>query len=172
MTDPFVGEILLMAITYVPQGFADCNGQLLAINQNQALFSLLGTTFGGNGTTNFALPDLRGRAPIHFGQGSGLTSYTLGGKGGAETVALNSTQMPSHQHTPLCSSAVGNQVAPAGNVWAGSANDNLYSTATPSTTMYAAAVGSAGNNQAHENRQPVLALRYVIALVGVYPSRP
>ena len=166
MEDPFIGEITLMAFDFPPRNWAQCNGQILPIAQNQSLFALLGTTFGGNGTTNFALPDLRGRVAMGVGN-----THTLSERAGAETVTLLQSQMPAHTHSPNCSSATGNQAAPGGNTWAKSTNDNLYSSAAPDTAMNAAAVQSAGGGQAHENRQPFLALNYVIALAGFFRSR-
>ncbi len=169
--EPFLGQIFLMSFNFVPKGYLPCNGQLLPINQNQALFSLLGTTYGGNGTTNFALPDLRGRAAIGAGNGAGLTPRTLGEAGGQESVTLVVANLPAHTHTPTCSASVGGQAAPASNVWAKSTNDNLYSSGTPDTAMNAGTITATGGGQGHENRQPFLTLNYVIATQGVYPSR-
>lgn len=166
MGDAFIGEIFLVSFDFAPRNWALCNGQLLPIAQNQALFALIGTTFGGNGTTNFALPDLRGR--VAMGEGN---AHVLGERTGAESVTLFANQMPAHTHAANCSSATGNQAAPGGNTWAKSTNDNLYSTAAPDTAMNAAVVQNAGGGQPHENRQPYLVLNYVIALAGIFPSR-
>src|SRR6187399_3074015 len=120
MAEPFLGEIRLMSFGFAPKGWAFCNGQFLPINQNQALFSLLGTTYGGNGQTNFALPDLRGRIPVHSGQGPGLSNSSLGETGGTEAVTLTVAQLPRHSHAAQGASGAGNSSGPAGQVWAGS----------------------------------------------------
>jgi len=172
--DPFIGQIILFAGNYAPQGWAFCNGQLLPIASYTALFSILGTTYGGNGVNNFALPDLRGRAPIHFGQGLGLSPYALGETGGVETVTLNAIQMPAHTHSvaPAASSQKGNQGNPVGNVpavlSAQGRNEEMYANA-PNGSMAPVNTSSAGNGQPHENRQPYLAMNYIIALNGVFP---
>jgi microcystin-dependent protein len=166
MAEPFLGSILIFGGNFAPQGWAFCNGQLLPINQNQALFSLLGTTYGGNGQTTFALPDLRGRVPIHFGQGPGLSSYSEGQVGGVESVTLIATQMPQHQHVqPATNADEGtnrpNSAVPArGGVYAAGSDGSALAPTSP-----------AGGNQAHENRQPFLAINFIIALQGIFPSR-
>ena len=166
MAEPFLGQIMLFAGNFAPAGWAFCNGQLLSIQQNTALFSILGTTYGGNGQTTFALPDLRGRAPIHFGQGPGLSSYSLGQIAGVETVTLNVTQLPAHQHAQPASNAEqdtnrpNNAVPARGGVYAASGDGSALD---PSTAV--------GGNQPHENRPPYLAMNYVIALQGIFPSR-
>jgi microcystin-dependent protein len=164
MAEPFLSEIRLFSFDFVPKGWAPCNGQLLPINQNQALFSLVGTRYGGNGVTNFALPDLRARVPIHFGG-----SHTLGEAGGSEAVTLNIQQMPQHTH-PLNGSTVasGGNDNPTGR-FLGSAS-NLYHTPASLTPMNAGMVSNAGGSQPHENRQPFLALTFGIALQGIFPS--
>ena len=173
MSEPFVGEIRMVGFNFAPVGWAQCNGQLLAIQSNQALFSLLGTTYGGNGTTNFALPDLRSRVPVHVGQGAGLSLYNLGEQTGSETVVLLGTQMPVHNHPVSCYTGGGNQPGPSGNLPAvestGTSLD--YTNAAGNGTMNAAMVGNAGSGQAHTNIQPVLCVNFIIALSGIFPSR-
>ena len=174
MQDPWLGEIALVAFNFAPQGWAFCNGQLLSIAQNTALFSLLGTTYGGDGQTTFALPNLQSRAPLHFGQGTGLSPYVLGATGGVESVTLQTPQIPAHTHsyTPQASTAGGTAVSPAGAFWAESASgDTIYQGGTSNTQMAPQTLGNTGGGQAHENRQPLLALNYVIALTGIFPSR-
>ena len=168
---PFIGQIMIGGFNFPPQGWAFCNGQLMPISQNTALFSLLGTTFGGNGTTTFALPDLRGRIPVHNGQGTGLSNYNLGDTAGVETVTLTPDQLPAHTHAAQATTAIGNTAGRSGTVWAKPAgNDNIYSSAAPSQVLSGNAVGPVGG-QPHENRQPLLALNYCIALFGIFPSR-
>ena len=170
MADPYIGEIRMFAGNFAPLGWAFCNGALLPIAQYEALFSLLGTTYGGDGQTTFALPDLRGRGPIHAGQGPGLTNHPQGEQGGTETVTLTVAQMPAHTHAPAASSAAGTSSHPNGNVWAASStSDNQYA-GTSNTTMNPATIGVAGGNQPHDNRQPVLAINFIISLEGIYPS--
>jgi len=168
MSSPFLGEITLFGFNFAPRGWALCSGQLLPINQNDALFSILGTTYGGNGTTSFALPDLRGRTPIHGGTGPGLSNYVLGQQGGTENVTLLSSQMPSHQHTASASSGAPAVASPAAAAWA-SGGSSAYQ-ASANTIMSANAFANAGGNQAHNNQQPSLALNYCIALFGIFPS--
>ena len=169
---PFIGEISMVGFNFPPVGWAFCNGQLLSISQNTALFSLLGTTYGGNGTTNFALPDFRSRVPIHLGQGSGLSNYQLGESGGSESVTLTSNQIPSHNHSVACQSAGGNQSSPGLHFPAsdGTGNALPYST-TADSTMAPTAVGTTGGGQSHTNVQPFLTCNFIIALTGVFPSR-
>ncbi len=175
MSDPFIGEIRMFAGNFAPRGWALCNGQLLPIAQNTALFSILGTTYGGNGQTTFALPDLRGRVPLSSGQGPGLSPYTLGEMAGSESVTLLTTQMPTHTHTLNASTQPGSATSPAGGVCASGVdsqggNVNGY-VASPNTTMAPQAIGAAGGNQPHENRQPYLCVNFIIALQGIFPSR-
>ena len=164
MSEPFIGEVKVFGFNYAPKGWALCNGQLLSINQNQALFSLLGTTYGGNGQTTFALPDLRGRTPLHVGNG-----VTLGQSAGQETHTLTTTEMPMHTHLVSASSATDNKTTATGSVW-GASTSNPYAPQS-NTTMAPNAIGTAGQSQPHENRQPYLTLNFCIALVGIYPSR-
>jgi microcystin-dependent protein len=168
MSQPFVGEISPVAFAFAPKGWALCNGQILPINQNQALFSLLGTTYGGDGVRTFALPDLRGRVIVHS---SG--AYPLGAAGGVESVTLNVNQMPVHSHAPVCSTQIGTTGGDAGQVWAGSATgETLYQTgANPNGSMASGSITSNGSSQPHTNLQPFLAVNFIIALQGIFPSR-
>lgn len=174
--DPFIGEVKLFAGNFAPRGWAFCEGQLLPISQNSALFSILGTTYGGDGRTTFALPDLRGRVAIGPGHGPGLSAYREGQKGGQEHVTLTVSQMPSHNHVvnQKAVAALGDSNDPTGRTLANTGDfDNEYSSATPDTNMSpnSILVGHAGGNQSHENRQPFLAIYYIIALQGIFPSR-
>jgi len=164
MAEPFLSEIKLVSFNFPPKGWALCNGQLLPINQNQALFSLLGTTYGGNGQTNFALPNLRGRVPIHFG------THDLGEAAGSTSVTINIQQLATHAHTLQVSNANGTTASPSGG-FLGAAN-NLYHQPTGSfTTMEPSSVGSVGGSQPHNNMMPYLVLNFIIALQGIFPSR-
>jgi microcystin-dependent protein len=167
--DPFLGEIRPFGFDFAPHGWAQCNGQILSIAQNTALFSLLGTTYGGNGQTTFALPDLRGRTAISSGQGGGLASYSLGQVGGLESVTLNVNEMPAHNHNVNVTNQAGSSPAPAG-LYPAKTNTAAYK-AGPSGTMAADELGNAGSNQPHTNLQPTLAVNYCIALQGIFPSR-
>jgi microcystin-dependent protein len=188
--DPFVGQILWFPFNFAPPGYALCQGQILPISQNTALFSLLGTTYGGNGQSNFALPDLQGKVALGFGQGPLLTNYSQGETGGSETVALLTSTIPSHTHavsaapgasTVACKNGPGNQPTPAGNVPAieSTGVTATYSSAVPDSAMAAgsialsgaAAVGAAGGSLPHTNLQPHLAINYCIALQGIFPAR-
>ncbi len=175
--EPFIGEIAMFGGNFAPRSWALCNGQLLPISQNEALFSLLGTTYGGDGRTTFGLPDLRGRVPIHAGQGPGLSNYQLGQRGGAETVTLTSAEMPSHNHTSALEMRVGSSAPdtadPNGNIIT---SCKIYSSVkNPSVKlgdgMFTNTIGNTGGNQAHENRPPFQTINYIIALQGTYPSR-
>jgi microcystin-dependent protein len=169
---PFLGQIMWTPYNFAPTGFAFCNGQLLSIAQNAALFSLIGTTYGGDGIATFALPDLRGRTSIAAGQGPGLSNYNAGDHGGAEGVALSVNQIAAHSHAANCSTARGNSATPtAATIWATtSGGDHVYSTSAPNATRADAAVGATGGSQPHENRPPFLTLNYFIALIGIFPS--
>jgi microcystin-dependent protein len=169
MSEPFIAEVKIFAGNFAPRSWAFCDGQLLPIAQNQALFSLVGTIYGGDGRTTFALPDLRGRVPVHPGRGPGLTDYQLGERGGAETVTLTTNQMPQHTHSVSCSANDATLGLPAGNFPA-TTGDNVYSQ-TSDATMNSGMLSSVGGSQPHENRQPYLAINFVIALQGIYPSR-
>ncbi|MCB1869200.1 MAG: phage tail protein [Gammaproteobacteria bacterium] len=170
MSDPFIAEVKIFAGNFAPRSWAFCNGQLLPISQNTALFSLVGTTFGGDGRTTLGLPDLQGRAPMHPGNGPGLTGRRLGEKVGRESETLTAQQLPSHSHT-LNAASNATQAGPGSGVSVGTAP--MYNAGGTSQPMAAAAIGSAGaaTVQPHNNMQPYLALNFVIALQGVYPSR-
>jgi microcystin-dependent protein len=164
MAEPFLGEIRIMSFDYAPQGWAQCNGQLLPINQNQAMFSLLGTTFGGDGRTTFGLPNLQARIPIHFGVG-----HVPGERGGEDAHTLSEGEMAAHTHFVNVSSAsTGGNSVPTGR-FLGSAN-NMYHQASNLTPINPLTVGKAGGGQAHPNDQPYLALNFCIAMVGIFPS--
>ena len=164
MAEPFLSEIRIMSFVFAPKGWALCNGQLLPINQNQGLFSLLGTTFGGDGRVNFALPDLRGRTPIHVGSG-----HTLGERGGEQAHTLSIAELPEHTHVLQASSTAGNVPVPSSNVLATSPS-NLYSAPTNLTSLSSTSVTNTGGSQAHLNMQPFLTLNFSIALQGIFPS--
>ena len=170
MAEPFIGEIRMFGGNFAPRGWSFCNGSILSIADNEALFFLLGTTYGGDGQTTFALPDLRGRAPVHQG-----AQFILGQKAGVEQVTLISNQLPLHSHQAT-GATVGDATTPLGNFWSTDAGGNVaaYHTTTaggPDSTMAAAAIGQAGGSQPHENMQPYLAINYIIALFGVFPSQ-
>jgi microcystin-dependent protein len=178
MADPFVAEIRILPTNFAPTGWAFCDGQILPISQNTALFSLLGTTYGGDGKSNFALPNLQGRAALHVGSspGPGLSLRDLGETGGADTVALIPTEMPAHSHPPVqCNADGGDQNAPGGNLWslAGAVKGlEMYASAVGSArTMHPNAMGTAGNSQPHNNLPPYLTLNFCIALQGIFPPR-
>ena len=168
----FIGEVRLFAGNFAPRGWAFAAGQLLSVSQNTALYSILGTTYGGEGRTTFALPDLRGRVPLGTGQGPGLTNRTLGQKGGAETHSLRVAEMPSHNHQAMGTKEVATQFSPEGNVWAGIERLKLYNpSAGRLVTMSRSAIGRTGGSRAHNTMQPFLGLNYIICLQGMYPSR-
>lgn len=173
MSDPFVGEIFMGGFNFAPRGFALCDGQILPINQNQALFSILGTTYGGDGRTSFGLPDLRGRTPVHEGQGPGLPSKSLGRKEGAETVVLAPNDLPAHRHTLRATNTEATAMSPGGNVLANPTTGQQAYKLNPSTRvgMNPAAVASTGSGQGHANVQPSLTINFFIALTGIFPSR-
>ena|ERR1022692_3560582 len=170
MSQPYVGEIRMFAGNFAPSGWAFCAGQLLAIAENDTLFNLIGTTYGGDGQSTFALPDLRSRVPINQGQGSGLSNYPLAQNGGFETVTLQLAQIPSHTHVPAANSAVGSSTSPSGNFWAERSGTNEYSNVTPNGNMNAGTLQSTGGSQPHDNMLPFLAINFIISLFGVYPS--
>lgn len=169
MTDPYLGEIRPFGFSFAPAGWALCQGQLLSIAQNTALFSLLGTQYGGDGTTTFALPDLRGRVPIGFGQGPGLPNHIQGETGGAEAVTLTSAQTPAHHH-PVAAASNATTKNPSGAVPAFTTAASSYGT-TADLTMSPTMTASSGGNQPHDNMQPYLVTNWCIALQGVYPPR-
>ena len=173
MSEPFLAEIRIFPYNFAPRGWAFCQGQLLSISQNTALFSIIGTTYGGNGITTFGLPDLQGRVPVHVGQGPGLSPYDLGQEGGTETVTLLATQIPPHSHPARCLNGMANSAAPNSNVWAIDAGGNpQYGSIKAAGTMAPNIVAAAGGGQPHNNIQPYLTLNYCIALQGIFPTRP
>jgi microcystin-dependent protein len=172
--NPYLGEIRIFSGNFAPKGWAMCNGQLLSIQSNTALFSLLGTYYGGNGTTTFALPDLRGRLPVHQGQGQGLSPYNIGQIGGNESVTLITQQLPRHNHNVGSFNGPGNSQHPSNANLASTtdANDKMYtSAASDGTTLNTAAMTFNGNSQPHNNLQPYLCMTFIIATVGIYPPR-
>jgi len=171
MSEPFVGEIRMFAGNFAPRGWAFCDGQLLAVSQNDALFSLLGTIYGGDGRTTYGLPDLRGRIPIHAGSGPGLSPRRLGAKAGGEKVTLTVNQMPSHGHPLQVTASNGPETNPGGNALAGSTLLEAYADETPDTNMATSSVTSVGGSRSHTNLMPFLCIHFIIALYGIYPSR-
>ena len=165
MAEPFLSEIRIMSFSFAPRGWALCNGQLLPINQNQALFSLLGTTYGGNGQTNFGLPNLQGNVPIHVGQG-----FILGQKGGEQAHTLSIAEIPTHVHNMQASSTAGDGPAPGGQLLAPGQSTQLYGVAANLTSLQPSTVANVGGSQAHLNMQPFLTLNFCIALQGIFPS--
>lgn len=172
MTDPFVAEIRMFGFNFAPTGWAMCNGQLLPISQNTALFSLLGTTYGGDGQSTFALPDLQGSVPMHPGQGPGLSLHDLGESAGSDTVTLLDSEIPVHAHTVTTSQSDGTSQAAAGEKLASGIGIAQYATAANLTSMAFQSVGVAGADLPHNNLQPYLVLNFCIALQGVFPPRP
>lgn len=170
MADPFVAEIRIFPFNFAPKGWAWCDGQLLPLSQNTALFSLLGTTYGGDGKSNFALPDLQGRAPMHPGQGPGLSLHDLGETGGSDTVTLLETEIPAHSHTLNTSIRPADSLSPA--ALAVGTGNNAYAPPGNSTVAAPQALAPAGGGQPHNNMQPYLTFYFCIALQGVFPPRP
>ena len=166
MAEPFLSEIRIMSFGFPPKGWALCNGQLLPINQNQALFSLLGTTYGGNGQTNFALPNLQGRTPIHMGSG-----FILGQNGGEQAHTLSIAEIPTHTHAANASAAAGNNVVPTGAVLGSPLSLSYRPADTGLTSMVPGTLANVGGSQAHLNMQPFLTLSFCIALQGIFPSQ-
>ena len=173
MSNPFVAEIRIFTGNFAPKGWAFCDGQILTISQNTALFSLLGTMYGGNGQTTFALPDLQGRAPLHQGQGNGLSQYSIGQQSGTETVTLLISEMPGHNHQEMGSNTNSTQQSPIGNFSSGSTQNKRYAAAAnnPDTQMNPFILGVNGGGLPHNNMPPYLILNFIIALQGVYPPR-
>lgn len=171
MADPFVAEIRIFPFNFAPRGWAWCDGQLLPLSQNTALFSLLGTTYGGNGKSNFALPDLQGRAPMHPGQGPGLSLHDLGETGGSETVSLLESEIPSHTHSMMASQADGGETTPAGQLTATGIGVGAFAPPNPQVQLSPNAIAPAGGDQPHNNMQPYLTFYFNIALQGVFPPR-
>lgn len=177
MVDPTIGQIIMFAGNFAPSGWMLCNGQLLSIADNTALYALIGTTYGGDGQTTFALPDLRGCLPVHQGTGPGLSTVFMGEVAGVEQVTLTSNQLPSHIHSLVSLSAtnaapLGNatHVSPAGKSLA-TGQTKAYSTTAPSAPLNAASLTATGGNQAHDNMMPYLCVNFIIALIGIFPSR-
>jgi microcystin-dependent protein len=160
----------MFAGNFAPRSWALCDGQLLAISQNEALFSLLGTTYGGDGRTTFGLPDLRGRIPIHEGTGPGLSPRNLGAKSGQEKVTLTANQLASHNHPLKASTDAGGESSPAGNVTGESPSLDIYAEENPTVALSPAAIAGVGGSQSHNNIQPFLCVNFIIALVGIFPS--
>lgn len=172
-SEPFIGQIAFVAFNYAPNGWVECNGQTMSIAQNETLFSLLGTTYGGNGMTTFQLPDMRGRVLVHNGKGNWTSDYQMGQMGGQESVTLTNAQMPSHSHSVNAVLADGNQSTPKGNLPANTKTlDQEYSNSSPDTTMRQEMIAPSGGNQPHENIQPYVAMKCIIAIQGIYPPRP
>jgi microcystin-dependent protein len=172
--DPFVAEIRIFPFNFAPKGWAFCDGQILPLSQNTALFSLLGTTYGGDGKSNFALPDMQGNAPMHPGQGPGLSLHDLGETGGSETVSLLESEIPAHSHALTANSNPGNVKLPSASVTlarSGGAAENTYGPASSLVNMNDNVLTPAGGDQPHNNMQPYLTLSFCIALQGVYPPR-
>ena len=165
MSEPFLAEIRIVAFNFAPRGWAFCDGQILPINQNQSLYSLLGTTYGGDGRTSFALPDNRGRTPVHVGDG-----FRLGEKTGEETHTLSASEMPAHDHVVRGTSSTANTTVPNGGLLA-SAGSTVYRSLSNATALVGSVLGNTGGGQGHENMQPYLALNFCIALRGLFPSR-
>ncbi len=171
MSDPYIGEIRMFGGSFAPAGWALCNGQLLPISENDALFTLIGTTYGGDGQETFGLPNLNGRLPVHQGQGPGLSqSYQMGEMAGVESVTLSVNQMPAHPHGFLANNAGGGQAQPSGGVL-GKTNLDLYSAQFTRVNMLAQALSPAGGSQPHDNMQPYLCVTYIISLFGIFPSQ-
>jgi len=169
--EPFIGEIIWVGFTFCPRGWTEANGQLLDIASNTALFSLYGTTYGGDGRTTFALPDLRGRSPVHTGTGPGLSAKPQGQKQGAETKTLTNSELPTHTHQLNANPGRADSVNPAGGLLASPGRTRIYSDASSSTAMENASISSTGNSQAFSIRDPYLVVRACVALTGVFPSR-
>ena len=166
MSEPFIGEIRMFGGNFAPAGWAFCNGQLMAISENEALFNLIGTTYGGDGQTTFGLPNLQSRVPIHTGSG-----FTLGQAGGEEQLTLTTNQIPAHGHALLADENSGTQLSPTNNVLAQSQNPMMYRAIAPTVAMNANSVLPAGGNQPHDNMLPFLVVSFIIALSGIYPTQ-
>lgn len=166
MSSPFIGEIRMFGGNFAPVGWAFCNGALIPISENDALFNLIGTTYGGDGQETFALPNLQSRIPVHVGPG-----FALGQSGGTESVTLTTSQIPAHSHVPQCNSGNGNQTSPGGGVWALPSTGTDYSDVAPSLTMDPAALQSSGGSQPHDNMVPFLAVNFILSLFGIFPSQ-
>jgi microcystin-dependent protein len=170
MADPFVAEIRMFGFNFAPNGWATCDGQFVPIQQNTALFSLLGTNFGGNGTSTFGLPNLQGSAPLHWGQGPGLSDYVVGETTGIGSVTLLTTEMPSHQHAVQANGRLAESVSPNGQNLA-RGESSAYTNATPNTSLSPLGMSNVGGSQPHNNLQPYLVVNFCIALQGIFPPR-
>ena len=173
MSSPFIGEIRMFGGNFAPAGWAFCDGQLMPISENDALFTLIGTTYGGDGQETFGIPDLRGRLPMHAGTGPGLSTRTIGENGGVESVTLTTQQIPTHNHAPLAVSGNGNQSTPQNGVWAG-VTTSIYTSNPPDPVNNAfknTLGGIAGGSQPHDNLMPYLAISFIISLFGVFPTQ-
>ncbi|MDQ3914908.1 MAG: tail fiber protein [Actinomycetota bacterium] len=170
MAQPYVGEIRMFGGNFAPAGWAFCDGQLLPISENETLFQLIGTTYGGDGQSTFALPDLQGRIPIHQGQGSGLSNHTIGEKAGVDSVTLTIQQMPVHNHALLASLNVGGASNPGNQMLAAGTNVQFFRAIAPNANMAANIVGPAGGSQPHENVMPYLCVNFILSLFGIFPS--
>jgi microcystin-dependent protein len=168
--DPFIGQIMMFAGNFPPRGWAKCDGSLLSIQQNSALFSILGTMYGGDGKSTFGLPDMRGRMPIHVGTGPGLSPLKQGVKGGSESVTLTDKQIPAHNHEVNCANGGGDSAKPAGNFPGVDGRSTQYNDSS-NATMARGMIGNAGNGEAHSNMPPYLPVVFCIALTGIFPSR-
>ncbi|HKE26037.1 MAG TPA: tail fiber protein [Bryobacteraceae bacterium] len=166
MSSPFVGEIRMFGGNFAPAGWALCQGQLLPISENETLFQLIGTTYGGDGQSTFALPNLQSRVPVHAGPG-----FALGQAAGVESVTLTTSQIPAHSHVPQCNANPGGANTPQSNVWAQLADPVIYTNAAPGSNLSPSAIGSAGGSQPHDNMVPFLAINFIISLFGVFPSQ-
>lgn len=166
MSGPFIGEIRMFGGNFAPAGWAFCDGSLIPISENDALFNLIGTTYGGDGQSTFALPNLQSRVPVHVGP-----AFLLGQSGGSEAVTLTTSQIPAHSHVPQCNPNPGGQSSPGGNVWASPSTGTVYSDAAPGVAFDPAAVGSAGGSQPHDNMIPFLVVNFIISLFGIFPSQ-
>jgi microcystin-dependent protein len=172
MSQPYIGEIRMFGGTFAPAGWALCQGQLMPISENESLFNLIGTTYGGDGQETFGLPDLQGRVPVHMGQGPGISqNYVLGEEAGVETVTLNTQQIPIHPHTVLGSTANGADPNPAGNFLASSVAVKAYAVFPPENQFANTAITSTGGSQPHENLMPYLCISFIISLFGIFPSQ-
>jgi microcystin-dependent protein len=166
MADPFIGEIRMFGGNFAPQGWAMCNGALMPISENDALFTLIGTTYGGDGQSTFALPNLQSRVPMHVGPG-----FALAQMGGEEQVTLTTNQLPAHSHVPAASTSNAGSSGPSGNVWAASPQYTEYAAAPDGTVMAAGAIGVAGGGQPHDNMVPFLCINFILSLFGIFPSQ-
>jgi microcystin-dependent protein len=172
MSSPFIGEIRIFAGSFAPAGWATCDGQLMPISENDALFTLIGTTYGGDGQSTFGLPNLSARVPVHQGQGPGITqNYVIGEAGGVDNVTLTTQQMPSHNHQLVCSTSIATLQTPQNAVLAQSTLAKMYFADATDSNLAPATIGMTGGSQPHDNMQPYLALTYIISLFGIFPTQ-